>query len=134
MLVMYSGTEIQAEMVKGVLEDAGIAVNVRATTQLGPTGECDIGIYVSDEDYERAAEIVSYYAVKHSECQTCGYQLTGLWEPRCPECGTPFYMPPHQEPWKCSRCGDEHEGHFTECWSCGSPRPELRLKAPDANL
>lgn len=23
-------------------------------------------------------------------CATCGYQLTGLDRPRCPECGTPF--------------------------------------------
>jgi hypothetical protein len=23
-------------------------------------------------------------------CQTCGYSLKGLPEPRCPECGTPF--------------------------------------------
>jgi hypothetical protein len=27
-------------------------------------------------------------------CVKCGYNLTGLTEPRCPECGTPFAMPP----------------------------------------
>ena len=25
-----------------------------------------------------------------AECETCGYLLYGLVEPRCPECGTPF--------------------------------------------
>lgn len=25
-----------------------------------------------------------------SRCEHCGYNLTGLTEPRCPECGTPF--------------------------------------------
>ncbi len=28
--------------------------------------------------------------VLHLRCERCGYNLTGLTEPRCPECGTPF--------------------------------------------
>jgi hypothetical protein len=26
--------------------------------------------------------------------------------------------------WKCSECGEEVEGQFTECWQCGANRPE----------
>ena len=25
--------------------------------------------------------------------------------------------------WKCPSCGEEVEGQFTECWSCGTSRP-----------
>ena len=24
------------------------------------------------------------------------------------------------EPWKCRRCGEENEGQFAACWSCGA--------------
>ncbi|MCH8147037.1 MAG: hypothetical protein IH987_03465 [Planctomycetes bacterium] len=27
---------------------------------------------------------------RHGFCLKCGYNRTGLFEPRCPECGTPF--------------------------------------------
>ena len=30
---------------------------------------------------------------KRGHCLTCGYNLTGLTEPRCPECGTGFTLP-----------------------------------------
>lgn len=26
--------------------------------------------------------------------------------------------------WICASCGEELEGQFTDCWSCGSSRPE----------
>ena len=25
--------------------------------------------------------------------------------------------------WKCARCGESIEGQFSECWNCGSGRP-----------
>jgi hypothetical protein len=31
-----------------------------------------------------------HYRRKHGRCARCGYLLTGLTEPRCPECGTPI--------------------------------------------
>jgi hypothetical protein len=34
--------------------------------------------------------IVPPRAIRSRECRRCGYNLTGLLEPRCPECGEPF--------------------------------------------
>lgn len=28
-----------------------------------------------------------------------------------------------KKPWKCTQCGEEVEGQFTECWNCGNARP-----------
>ncbi len=39
------------------------------------------------------ASLLSFLASNHkgsNTCITCGYNLRGLTEPRCPECGTPF--------------------------------------------
>ncbi len=29
---------------------------------------------------------------------------------------------PVKRAWKCTRCGEEVEGQFTECWNCGGAR------------
>ena len=28
--------------------------------------------------------------------------------------------------WRCPKCGEQLEGQFTECWSCGTRRPSER--------
>ncbi len=30
---------------------------------------------------------------------------------------------PVEKPWKCSGCGEDLEGQFTQCWNCGRSRP-----------
>lgn len=27
---------------------------------------------------------------------------------------------PHEAPWACSKCGEENEGQYAACWSCGA--------------
>ena len=53
---------------------------------------------VNDSDFERAEELMSAF---HDG------EATPLIE---------------EKPWRC-RCGEENEGQFTECWSCGKARP-----------
>jgi len=31
-----------------------------------------------------------------------------------------------KKPWRCAGCGEEIEGQFTECWSCGRSRDGKR--------
>lgn len=44
-------------------------------------------------------------------CITCGYNLTGLRDPRCPECGTPFKM---KSPTAISNCKQSHESRAAQ--------------------
>ncbi len=58
-----------------------------------------------------------------THCQHCGYNLSGLPEPRCPECGSIFVRVEQVEPskaWICPKCGESIDGQFTECWKCNS--------------
>jgi hypothetical protein len=31
-------------------------------------------------------------------------------------------------PWKCTKCGEEVEGQFTDCWRCGEPGPSYKTR------
>lgn len=31
-----------------------------------------------------------------------------------------------KRPWRCTKCGEEVEGQFTECWNCGESRLRRR--------
>ncbi len=50
------------------------------------------------------------------QCQSCGYALFGLPEPRCPECNTPFDVlaytfEPGTVQFGCPHCGQRYEGN-----------------------
>jgi lambda repressor-like predicted transcriptional regulator len=55
-----------------------------------PPIECWPQLYVEDEDYSRAKDIVDE-ALSEKELA----------------------------PWRCEACGEESEGQFSECWKCG---------------
>ncbi len=94
-----------AHLLKGLLEGENIPAEVRGEFLYGVRGEVPItpdtcpSVWVTDDaDYDRAMELVSSFREG---------------EPTNPIEG---------EVWRCS-CGEENEGQFTECWSCGKARP-----------
>src|SRR5690606_11530506 len=91
---------LMAGHISGLLEQAGIRCFIRnqylwsAMGEL-PPNECWPEIWVSDECFDLAREVIAS-------------ALGGDDEPRAP--------------WRC-RCGEEMEGQFSACWRCGRERP-----------
>ena len=124
---------VAAELVRCVLEDAGIAAAVEGAALSTVVGEVPFTaayprVIVNDEDAARAAQLIRESGIDHvtrpktARCANCGYNLTGLTEPRCPECGQAFDMARPRESWKCSACGETSEVQFSACWKCGAER------------
>ena len=133
--LVNANSTLHANLVRGVLEAADIPAVVREDTPLGIYGKVSgfrtsASVYVlRDEDHARAMEVALRHQPRPEACETCGYNLTGLRDPRCPECGTPFHMPPTQAAWRCGNCGESIEGQFTDCWKCGAGRTDDENRA-----
>jgi hypothetical protein len=117
----------EAHLVKALLEGHGIIAVVHDEAgSLGRYCHSSPSVWVVEEtDGERAAHVI---ATEHgppnpTHCQNCGYNLWGLPEPRCPECGKPFTRLDAGPSWVCPQCGEECEGQFAQCWNCGQDRP-----------
>ena len=93
---------IQAGHLQSVLEAAGIDCWIKNLSLAGgigewPATECWPEIWLHrEEDYELAMSIIS-----------------------------PILSPPatRRTSWRC-RCGEQLEGQFDLCWSCGRQRPQ----------
>ena len=86
-----------------VLEDHAIPCVVRNDFLLGGAGELPVNEtwpelwVIDDRDFERARTLVDgIVAAAHKS----------------------------EPPWRCASCGEQMEGQFTDCWSCGAPCPE----------
>ena len=86
-----------------VLENHAIPCVVRNDFLLGGAGELPVNEtwpelwVIDDRDLDRARALVDgIVAAAH-------------------ECGPP---------WRCTSCGEQVEGQFTDCWSCGASRPD----------
>lgn len=122
----------EAHLVVALLEQNGIPAFVQGEAlgaaagglPLGPGGAPSVWLR-DDGDAEGAGQLIAAFCVPRNpeHCANCGYDLRGLPEPRCPECGQPFLRSVPQPPWKCAQCGEECEGQFTQCWRCGADRP-----------
>ena len=96
-----------AHLLKGFLKGENIEAEVQGESLWKLRGEIPItedtnpAVWViHDADYDRAMELVSIFNE-----------------------GEP-YTSIEGKPWRC-RCGEENEGQFTECWSCGKTRPDF---------
>ena len=94
----------EAHHAKGLLENEGIAAEIRGEALFGARGEVPWheampSVWVLEEDAPRAREILEDY---HADDVS----------------SSPWEM------WSCPKCGETLEGQFTQCWACGSERPD----------
>lgn len=94
-----------AHLVKGLLDGENIPAVVQGEFLWGVRGEVPLipetspSVWVvEDSDYDQAKELVNSFELGAGR------------------------TPAENQDWKCSRCGEENEGGFTDCWNCGRPR------------
>lgn len=123
-------------LVQALLAEAGIDAAVEGDLPgMGFSGVARVQVVVDDRDYLAAARLIAASGVEkpHAACMACGYDLRGLPEPRCPECGHPFAVARAQPiPWTCPVCGEQLGGQFTSCWNCGAGPPAGDPLAPSS--
>jgi len=135
--VYIAADAARAELIRSLLESAGIRAVIEGGALGAAVGEVPFveaypRISVDDADVDAARRLIVDSGIDGptpARCRTCGYDLRGLSEPRCPECGSPFREERDAAPWTCPNCGEAHEGQFSACWQCGAARPE----APSAD-
>jgi hypothetical protein len=99
--VFFASDPAAAGFIQGVLENEGIHSMVKNRLLFGASGElppteCWPEVWImEDGDEARAREIIG--AVTSEQAQAAD--------------------------WKCTGCGEWHEGAFTQCWNCGRERP-----------
>ena len=85
-----------ARLLGSILTANGILNQVRVSIG-GHAGTTVVWI-TSDSDYEWTIKLVSEYDQSKQVPQKQGW------------------------PWKCTKCGEQLESEFTECWKCGTSR------------
>jgi hypothetical protein len=93
---------VQVAHVRNLLEDAGIATEMRNDRLGGAVGEIPFleawpEVWVDERDAVRAEELI--------ELRVHGRGL-------------------REAPWDCPGCGERIEGQFDACWHCGHAAPE----------
>jgi hypothetical protein len=109
---VYTGRdEMDAHFVKGLLQNEGIEAVVTGENLVNAIGTLPLsekslpGVWVRDEDEERALLIVKDY----EQVDAVNAEETVEDSPR--------------PTWKCPNCGEAVEQQFSECWKCGHARP-----------
>lgn len=97
MKMLFSSADIRSiGLVRGALDEARIAYELRNETMPYPGAIFQPELWiVEDSDFRRACELRDAVAR----------------QPEGPQTG-----------WTCPSCGEQLEGQFTSCWSCGANR------------
>ncbi len=93
----------EAHLIKGMLEAEGIRAEVKGDQLYGAFGELPIlpTVWVIDDTLAGQAERVIIDFLRGAAARRYAHQR-----------------------WTCTHCGEILEGQFTDCWKCGSPRPQ----------
>lgn len=104
---VYSARDLaEAHFVKGLLATEQIPAVIESGALQAVLGAIPVNpeslpsVWVEEEYTERAMQIIG-------EMQHGGPAATEA-----------------QRTWTCPRCGEVLEGQFSNCWKCGTPRPE----------
>ena len=102
MIKLYvSQSLVDVESRKEVLEQAGILCTVKNQQGSSLAGEVPFAEVfpelwvIHDEDYPKAKDILENWDKEPASIKS---------------------------DWRCSQCGEIHEGEFTTCWKCGQER------------
>ncbi len=107
--VYSASTPTEAHMIQGFLETAGITAFVQGDALFGVRGgvpmnsETAPSVWVADADFEQASTLVADFFREQAASAA--------------------------DDWTCPSCGEVLEGQFTECWNCGTSRPEAASDA-----
>lgn len=91
---------VEAHLVRGYLHSHGIAAEVR-------------GEYLTSGWGELPVDVCSVWIVDEAQYEAANALLEALLK------GT---HDANGERWRCEACGEELEGQFTACWSCGTAK------------
>jgi len=93
---------LEAHLIKGFLESNGISAVVRGEFLTSGWGELPVdvcSVWVSDDaQYDRAQALLVAFLRGDLAREFQGQN------------------------WRCPKCGEQIEGQFTSCWSCGAAR------------
>lgn len=120
---------VDAHVISALLRSHDIANEIQGEALMASLGSllpnAAPTIWVSQASAYRARQLINELLglPNPTHCERCGYNLSGLPEPICPECGSIFVRVEQVEPskaWICPKCGESIGGQFTECWKCSS--------------
>jgi len=93
----------EAHLIRGFLESNGIAAEVRGEFLTSGWGELPVDVcsvwITDDSQYDRAHALLLSFLNGDLAREYRGHE------------------------WRCAQCGEQLEGQFTTCWSCGAARP-----------